>query len=282
MAETQRDILERVVKRIYSKYLKRIGSQSVLDEIRTLLSQNDFDGVIQVITRELEGVVNDIPEAIQQAAKTENARLSELLAVALLLNLASERIVQVARDAREDMLSRILGAETRTVQESVVESISQNKSAYAIVALGLGLSPRLRTALSNYGDVLRRQQKDGVSISDAQLDRMVSAYRRRLLDIRADQVSRSVATRAFSEIQEAVLENAIDRGQVDPTRVVRTWNRIADSRVRDAHNVMQGQKAKVGEVFVDGSGNQLRYPGDPRAPAETTANCRCSLTIGVA
>jgi uncharacterized protein with gpF-like domain len=53
------------------------------------------------------------------------------------------------------------------------------------------------------------------------------------------------------------------------------WRTAEDDRVRDAHVVMDGQTVAMGDFFIDGDGNLLEYPGDFRAPPETTINCRC-------
>jgi hypothetical protein len=92
-------------------------------------------------------------------------------------------------------------------------------------------------------------------------------------------VATTTATRVVSEAQDVAIQQAIEQGAVDQNRIVRVWNRIPDDRVRDAHDFMQGQEAGVNQSFTDGNGNKLRYPGDPQAPAETTINCRCTLTL---
>jgi hypothetical protein len=74
----------------------------------------------------------------------------------------------------------------------------------------------------------------------------------------------------------------IEATGIEPERIERVWNSTRDGRVRDFHASMSGQKRKPEDLFRDGHGNLLRYPGDPRAPAETTINCRCGLTFSVA
>ena len=40
---------------------------------------------------------------------------------------------------------------------------------------------------------------------------------------------------------------------------------------------MDGQEVDPDDVFVDGNGNKLEYPGDPSADPSTVYNCRCSM-----
>lgn len=55
------------------------------------------------------------------------------------------------------------------------------------------------------------------------------------------------------------------------------WIATPDKRVRDFHLSMDGQEVGIHEMFVDGHGNLLEYPADPRAKGETVWNCRCSM-----
>lgn len=51
------------------------------------------------------------------------------------------------------------------------------------------------------------------------------------------------------------------------------WLSTKDSRVRDAHSRMDGQKRLMEEKFSNG----LMYPGDPAGPVSEIVNCRCTI-----
>lgn len=57
----------------------------------------------------------------------------------------------------------------------------------------------------------------------------------------------------------------------------KVWIATPDNRVRDWHLSLDGQEQNVDDPFIDGLGNELDYPGDPSAPANTVYNCRCSM-----
>jgi hypothetical protein len=59
----------------------------------------------------------------------------------------------------------------------------------------------------------------------------------------------------------------------------KVWNSVHDDRVRDTHQVLDGQGRALGESFDSPSGAKLRYPHDPLAPISEVANCRCFLTV---
>jgi hypothetical protein len=56
------------------------------------------------------------------------------------------------------------------------------------------------------------------------------------------------------------------------------WWSMEDARVRAAHREAHGQIRELGQHFRVG-GYPLSHPGDPTAPPELTANCRCGLFI---
>lgn len=55
------------------------------------------------------------------------------------------------------------------------------------------------------------------------------------------------------------------------------WIATGDNRTRDWHLEMDGQARDINEPFVDGNGNELMFPKDPKAAPETVYNCRCSM-----
>lgn len=63
----------------------------------------------------------------------------------------------------------------------------------------------------------------------------------------------------------------------DGVIMYKMWIATGDGRTRDWHLTMDGQEVPADDVFVDGLGNELEYPGDPGGEPETVYNCRCSM-----
>lgn len=63
--------------------------------------------------------------------------------------------------------------------------------------------------------------------------------------------------------------------------LTKIWIATPDGRTRDWHIAIDGQEVGVNEMFIDGHGNELEYPGDPGAEPETVYNCRCSMRSSV-
>lgn len=129
------------------------------------------------------------------------------------------------------------------------------------------------------GAVQRASDNDEPLTAD-QIDSMTTTYRNRALRYRAETIARTESMAALHEAQQQALNQAVESGAVAQENVSMIWRVSRDGprpkgRVRDSHWAMKDQVVKMGEMFTDGDGNRLAYPGDPNAPAETTINCRC-------
>jgi hypothetical protein len=278
----RRDKLESLYRELYIRYVQSVLSPEVQRKVEARLADGDIEGALAVLDDRLTEYANVIPTTVQQAADAEFNALGAVIGASLLLDITSIDLIRIMRDNREGFSARIREAQSRALRQAYTDGILRDVSTTRSVFDSVGLSERQQAAVSNYRDMLNRQNGTaGPSErrTPAEINRMVRAYRDRLIDVRADQVARATATRVASQAQELAIAAAVAEGVLDESRTVRVWNRIPDDRVRDAHNVMQGQTSPIGGVFEDGNGNKLRYPGDPLAPIETTINCRCTLTL---
>lgn len=55
------------------------------------------------------------------------------------------------------------------------------------------------------------------------------------------------------------------------------WMATLDSRTRDSHRVLDGERVELGGVFSNG----LRFPGDPEGERGEVCNCRCTTVYRV-
>jgi hypothetical protein len=65
--------------------------------------------------------------------------------------------------------------------------------------------------------------------------------------------------------------------EVSDRKIRVRWLAKRDGRSGDRHHErMHGKEVSVGKKFTTPLGNKMRYPGDPTAPIEELANCRCA------
>jgi hypothetical protein len=97
---------------------------------------------------------------------------------------------------------------------------------------------------------------------------------------RAVTVARTEALAAVNAGAYAgAVRDAEARGDPAPFKV---WLATEDTRTRPTHKEADGQRTLLTSPFQVG-GAQLRYPGDPRGPANEVINCRCTflpVTLG--
>lgn len=60
----------------------------------------------------------------------------------------------------------------------------------------------------------------------------------------------------------------------------KTWVANKDAQVRPEHRLLDGNTTSIDSAFSV-SGKEIRFPGDPLAPAHLTINCRCRLSFSI-
>lgn len=128
----------------------------------------------------------------------------------------------------------------------------------------------------NGDKTIRRIMRDGGKLAPEKIDWMVERYTARYIKHRAEVIGRTEALRAVHQGNEEAYRQAIADGTLDATKLERTWRTRLDGRERKTHMFLNGQKRGWGETWVTENG-ELRYPGDPEAPAKETVQCRCAI-----
>lgn len=90
-----------------------------------------------------------------------------------------------------------------------------------------------------------------------------------------------------TEVNRAANIGVIEAGKTFNYEQTKTWISIKDMRVRGRkpedhanHLSLHGQTVDFDSVFIDPrNGDILFQPGDPRAKAESTINCRCTMSL---
>lgn len=110
----------------------------------------------------------------------------------------------------------------------------------------------------------------------AKIDMMVRRYTERYVKHRAEVIGRTEALRAVNQGNEEAYRQAIAAGEIRAEQLSREWRTRLDGRERRTHMFLNGQVRGWGETWVTENG-ELKYPGDPDAPAKETIQCRCAI-----
>lgn len=86
----------------------------------------------------------------------------------------------------------------------------------------------------------------------------------------AVRIARTETTRVMGQARDETLQELVNEG----VEVMKVWVSTNDSRTRDTHQGLQGQKVEFNKNFSNG----LKYPGDQSGSASEVINCRCTMT----
>ena len=173
--------------------------------------------------------------------------------------------ISTATGRRESGLLGLTSSQSEWARNYAEELASKNPLA--------ALSRSLRD--KRFDAAVKRAALAGEPIPAALRQKMVDAYRNRALRYRAEAIARTESMASLHQAQEEAIRQAIESGAVQSAQVEYIWRTARDTRVRDTHQTMDGQRVSRGELFITGSGARLRFPGDPTGPASEIINCRC-------
>lgn len=188
-----------------------------------------------------------------------------------------------ARHLRTGAFDPTLSAERFRVERGGLVSRFMADVQRAAGRTSVGLSARQARDLRAFAATLERATLDANTFNEAatfstpESRRQVRRVQSAMLEQRARLIGRTEGLAALSlGVDVAVEQTEAITGQP----IKRTWKTAADEKVRSSHSSMSGQTRSVGEPFISGNGVALMRPGDPSAPANERANCRCMLITG--
>lgn len=131
---------------------------------------------------------------------------------------------------------------------------------------------------------IRKAIQEGRRLDATTAAKAVTAYERRLLQLRGDVIARTEGLPAIRAAKREAYQQLADDGRIAVMDIVRGWSTTRDGRQRDTHDAMNGQEVRgLDAPFVSPSGAQLLYPGDTSlgAGVEEVASCRCDEWIAI-
>ena len=144
--------------------------------------------------------------------------------------------------------------------ETLLRAVGERLSSVALAELAAGLDAG--------EDVPQLQER---------LHRVFSRGGAQLGPARRARIARTEAARAWN-----MATLAAGQALTGPDRpLVKQWQTMRDTRVRDSHEAVDGQLRLLDEPFTV-AGVPMAAPGDPTAPPELVIECRCVLKLATA
>lgn len=300
---------EASVKRAFQNFVRTVGRDGpVLSAIIAKLENRDVDGALRIVNSYVAVMGNVLPavsHAVGAATAAELARLVPNVSVGISFDPSFPRAAEIIRANRLQFVNGFTAQQRAATIQALGRAYQAGKGTTATARAfrdSIGLTPSQETAVDNYRKLLEKGSRDALDralrdrrfdravvnaienekpLTAAQIDRMVDRYRSNFVAMRAETIARTEGVRATSQAREESLDQMIAQTGISVASVIRIWNSLHDQRVRHWHETMDKQERPRNEPFQDGLGNQLMYPGDPSAPAETVINCRCGTTFRI-
>lgn len=279
-------------------FLKAVNGVKAKTNIEEFLTNEGADPVGKILSFEVNA-------ALLSTGLSTAKFLSDALGKSIDYDITHPGVIEIMNDNRLRLISdytRIQREATREALRNGIErGLNPRKQAQNFKD-SMGLSERHIRWIENYRSMLengrsealdrelrdrrfdptvRRSQKTKTPMSQKDIDRMVERYRDRVLKYRAETIARTEALSAVHAAIHNAYTQAVESGSLDRNVVEEEWITAHDERRRASHGFMHGQIRPMGEPFLSGDGNLLRYPGDIDAPASDRVNCRCVKTYRI-
>lgn len=310
-------LVERVQPRFKQKFLDVVNL--IRDEVGTLAELERLvelgrigDAFIFAESTALRGLGREWGDIfVLSGDETAKVITSKIIDVRVGFDRVNTRAVFAMQQNQLRLVSGFTAQQTAATRTAIVEGIRDGLNPREVARAfkgSIGLTSRQVSAVNNYKRLLGgsasdqrealtralrdrrfdrsvlRSIRDDTPLGKAQIDKMVGRYHDRYITFRAETIARTEALGAVHAGSEAMFQQAVDDGDLNPNDLMQSWFTSGDERVRDftdsgtSHRTMHGQKRLIGEPFVSGAGSMLMRPGDPSAPAREIINCRCSVT----
>jgi hypothetical protein len=144
----------------------------------------------------------------------------------------------------------------------------QYMQRFAITKAGERIKGIVETTKKFIQSTLEKASIEGLSIQNTA--KLLTSEWKELTNYRAKVIART-------EIISASNGGSFIGAQSTGLNLEKEWLATKDSRTRDTHRHLDGQKRAMGDDFSNG----LAYPGDPSGSASETVMCRCTIVYNV-
>ncbi len=289
---------------LYTVLFENLRKEFTLTQLTTLLQEGRTDEIMEVVSRTALRFSAEEQAIFIAAGASTAAFLTTTLQTLVVYDSSTNFALEAFRRNNLELIQAFtMEAQEATriaITDGIIRGLNPREQARNFRD-ALGLSPRQVEAVNKYRDLLNRSSLDalnrqlrdkrfdptvrraartGAPLTATQIDKMVERYSARQLRWRAEMVARTEALRAVHEGSQDMYNQAIENGDLFQSQLEQEWH-IAGKGTRDSHVAMSGQLRPFGVPFLSGLGNQLRFPGDPRAPAADVINCRCAVSTRI-
>ena len=289
------------VGREYLRAVVRLRENLTQTMVEQIVARGDAEAVLRLIMDDREfvrafiGYTREVRRGIERATIAYTKALPPAPRARVLevgFDMLNPKVIESVRTLETRSLSTIQEEMRATVRQvvgrGITEGVNPRETARHLRSV-IGLAPNQERAIANFEKALRAgdfskalgyELRDGRSdpllkrlmekqgtLTEAQIDRQVKAYRQNWEAWNAETHARTASLDAQRLGQRLSWQQAKDSGALGDREITKKWVTARDDRVRPEHEDMDGF-----EIPFDS-----RWPvdGGVMVPGENAWNCRC-------
>ncbi len=300
---------EKIIQDAFLAFVAVVKSDEILRTVNNLLEAGNIEGALDIVDTHIVRFASILTTTFVAAGNEATVGLAATLGTAgigVSFDPTDERSVNIMRNNKLQFIREASDQQKAATRQALTRAFEEGagpRQTATALKNSLGLTSKQELAVQRYKGLLEKNSKQALDrnlrdrrfdrtvaaavrndepLSSKQIDRMVTRYRERFIQFRAEVVARTEGVKVASQARQEALRQLTEEADIEDSRVERTWNPTPGIRTRDHHASMKKQKVRgIDSFFTDGNGNQLQFPGDPSAPLDTIAQCRCVLTFRI-
>lgn len=300
------DQQETRIATIFRTAISDLKGEIDLDELADLIEQGRYNDALDRLQDAAERLAASSNVAFVTAGQSTADFLRSANVARIVFDQVNIFAVSAMQQTRLELIREFTAEQRKATSMALVSGVEAGTNPIAAARNfrdSIGLTSTQWTHVANYraalervgvdpdaaqnalGRALRDKRTDRTVLAAARnnrklpaekIDMMVRRYTDRYVKHRAEVIGRTEALRAVNQGNEEAYRQAIAAGEINADQLRREWRTRLDNRERRTHRFLNGEVRGWGETWVTENG-ELRYPGDPEAPASETIQCRCAI-----
>lgn len=296
---------EKAIQRAYALFVAASTDAQAMREVSKLLAVNRVDDALALVDKHIGRLANTLAESFISVGNAEANHWADKLGTEIAFDQTATTAVQMMQANRLEFISNFTAKQRAATHAALVAGAQQGLGAVPVARMfkdSIGLTQSQLAAVANYrrllttgsSDALDRDLRDrrfdgtvrrsiamDAPLGARQLDAMVERYRLNALTYRAEVIARTESLRVMGQAQFESMGQTLEQTGIARGLVVKSWQTNIDGRERPTHHHANEQRRLLDQPFEVG-GNKMMFPGDPRAPLDERAQCRCVLSYEIA
>ena len=301
---------EEVVREAFADFVRTAKDDRLVRMAADFLERGDIEAALRLLDSHITRLATVFPTVFQNIASAELTHIAAQLAplvptVGVSFDPTDAPAAMRMREQTLEFIREFTDGQRLSTRQALANSLEVGDGTQGQARAfrdSIGLTARQEAAVRNYRRLLKEGRAEALTralrdrrydrsvqravdgekpLTDEQVETMVARYRARYLSYRSEMIARTETMPTMQQAREEAYRQNLAQAGIPEAAVDQTWNTTLDGRERPTHHSLNGQTVPLGQAFQSPSGAALRYPGDPRAPAAETIQCRCQRTFKI-